>query len=87
MNFPRAFLIAEIGINHNGDMALAEEMIRAAADAGADAVKFLYQSRAGNHGTSIRHVQAVRAFLRRSRSFKEMLRFRWRRVFQHTHQQ
>jgi N-acetylneuraminate synthase/N,N'-diacetyllegionaminate synthase len=40
MNFPRAFLIAEIGINHNGDMALAEEMIRAAADAGADAVKF-----------------------------------------------
>jgi N,N'-diacetyllegionaminate synthase len=40
MNFPRAFLIAEIGINHNGNMALAAEMIRAAADAGADAVKF-----------------------------------------------
>lgn len=40
MNFPRALLIAEIGINHNGDMALAEEMIQAAADVGADAVKF-----------------------------------------------
>lgn len=40
MNFPRAFLIAEIGINHNGDMALAERMIHAAAEAGADAVKF-----------------------------------------------
>ncbi len=40
MNFPRALLVAEIGINHNGDMALAETMIRAAATAGADAVKF-----------------------------------------------
>ena len=34
------FLAAEIGINHNGDMALAHRMIDAAADAGADAVKF-----------------------------------------------
>jgi len=40
MNFPRALLVAEIGINHNGDMALAETMIAAAAAAGADAVKF-----------------------------------------------
>jgi len=34
------YLIAEIGFNHAGDMALAAEMIRAAAAAGADAVKF-----------------------------------------------
>lgn len=40
MNFPGALLVAEIGINHNGDMALAERMIHAAAEAGADAVKF-----------------------------------------------
>ena len=33
-------IAAEIGINHNGDMALAEQSIDAAADAGADAVKF-----------------------------------------------
>lgn len=33
-------LVAEIGINHNGDMQLAEEQVRAARDAGADAVKF-----------------------------------------------
>lgn len=32
--------IAEIGLNHNGDPALAEEMIVRAAEAGADAVKF-----------------------------------------------
>ena len=31
---------AEIGINHNGDMSLAHRMIDAAAEAGADAVKF-----------------------------------------------
>lgn len=35
-----AFLIAEIGINHNGDMALALAAIDAAVKAGADAVKF-----------------------------------------------
>ncbi|MCX7047509.1 MAG: N-acetylneuraminate synthase family protein [Candidatus Sumerlaeota bacterium] len=34
------FIAAEVGINHNGDMALARQMIAAAADAGADAVKF-----------------------------------------------
>ncbi len=34
------FLIAEIGINHNGDMNIAKELIDAAADAGFDAVKF-----------------------------------------------
>lgn len=33
-------MIAEIGINHNGDIELCKEMIRAAATAGADAVKF-----------------------------------------------
>lgn len=36
----RCFVIAELGINHNGSMDLAREMIRQAASAGADAVKF-----------------------------------------------
>lgn len=34
------FLIAEIGINHNGDIELAKQMIADAASAGFDAVKF-----------------------------------------------
>ena len=34
------FVVAEIGINHNGDMGLAFEEIAAAAEAGADSVKF-----------------------------------------------
>ena len=34
------FLIAEIGINHNGDMSIAKKLIDASADAGFDAVKF-----------------------------------------------
>lgn len=33
-------LVAEVGINHNGDMALAHRCIDVAADADADAVKF-----------------------------------------------
>lgn len=34
------FIIAEAGVNHNGDMDLALQMIDIAAEAGADAVKF-----------------------------------------------
>lgn len=34
------FMIAEIGINHNGQFELAKRLIKEAKDAGADAVKF-----------------------------------------------
>jgi len=39
--FPdHTFVIAEIGINHNGSLDLAKRLIDAAVDAGCDAVKF-----------------------------------------------
>ena len=34
------FIIAEIGINHNGDMGIAKDLIKLAKEAGCDAVKF-----------------------------------------------
>lgn len=34
------FIIAEAGVNHNGDLAMAKRLVDVAADAGADAVKF-----------------------------------------------
>ena len=36
----KTFIIAEVGINHNGSISLAKKMIDLAAKAGADAVKF-----------------------------------------------
>ena len=36
----RTFIIAEAGVNHNGDMELAKKMIDGAVDAGVDAIKF-----------------------------------------------
>ena len=36
----RTLIIAEAGVNHNGDLSLAKQLIDAAADAGADLVKF-----------------------------------------------
>ncbi len=36
----KVFIIAEAGVNHNGSLDIAKRLIYAAADAGADAVKF-----------------------------------------------
>jgi N,N'-diacetyllegionaminate synthase len=35
-----AFVIAEAGVNHNGDVAMAERLVDVAADSGCDAIKF-----------------------------------------------
>ena len=35
-----SFIIAEAGVNHNGDVKLAQTLIKVAAEAGVDAVKF-----------------------------------------------
>jgi N,N'-diacetyllegionaminate synthase len=36
----KTLIIAEAGVNHNGDLAMARRLVEAAADAGADLVKF-----------------------------------------------
>ncbi len=38
----RPFIIAEVGVNHNGDVNLAKELVLLAKKSGADAVKFQY---------------------------------------------
>ena len=40
MNNNNVLIIAEAGVNHNGDLNLALELVEAAANAGADFVKF-----------------------------------------------
>jgi N,N'-diacetyllegionaminate synthase len=40
MNTEKVLIIAEAGVNHNGDIELAKKLIDAAADAGVDYVKF-----------------------------------------------
>ena len=39
-DYAKTFIIAEAGVNHNGDMTLAKKMIDVAVEAGVDAVKF-----------------------------------------------
>ncbi len=34
------FIIAEAGVNHNGDIKLAEKLIKVASESGADAISF-----------------------------------------------
>ena len=38
-------VIAEIGVNHNGDVSLAKELIDQSAEAGADIVKFIFKAK------------------------------------------
>lgn len=52
-----AYVIAEIGLNHNGDVEIAKRLIDVAADAGADAVKL--QKRTPEISTP-EHMKAVR---------------------------
>lgn len=40
MGSQNVFIIAEAGVNHNGDLQLAKKLVDAAMEAGADAVKF-----------------------------------------------
>ena len=40
MSKPKVEIIAEAGVNHNGDLSIALELIDAAANAGADYIKF-----------------------------------------------
>jgi sialic acid synthase SpsE len=40
MEQKNVFIIAEIGINHNGNLIIAKKLIDAACEAGCDAVKF-----------------------------------------------
>jgi len=44
----RTLIIAEAGVNHNGELAMACRLIDAAAEAGADMVKFRHSARIGS---------------------------------------
>ncbi|MEM7625178.1 MAG: N-acetylneuraminate synthase family protein [Planctomycetota bacterium] len=68
----KVWVIAEIGVNHDGDPARAAELIGAAADVGADAVKFqlfqpdrLLSAEAGLAGYQDGQADDVRALLDR----------------------
>jgi N-acetylneuraminate synthase len=53
-----AFIVAEVGINHNGSLENASRMIEAAVHAGVDAVKF--QKRTPEVSTPLRQQQQMR---------------------------
>ncbi len=81
------FLIAEAGVNHNGNADLAHQLVDLAADMGADAVKFqsfdpdrlaargapkaAYQQRATSHGES--QYEMLRALALRTEAYPSLM--------------
>lgn len=70
---PHTVVIAEIGVNHNGDVALAKQLISAARDAGADYAKFQTFS-ADDLVTADAGVAAYQAPSARGETQQDMLR-------------
>lgn len=52
------FIIAEIGMNHNGDLDIAQKIIDVAIDSGCDAVKF--QKRSVEHSIPLEQLNAIK---------------------------
>jgi N,N'-diacetyllegionaminate synthase len=69
----RAFLVAEIGNNHEGDVADAREMVRAAAAAGADAVKVrTFRTELFIHPSDAERTERMRRFQLTTRDFTQL---------------
>lgn len=68
------FIIAEAGVNHNGDTALALELVDVAAESGADAVKFQTFRAEATVTTSTPMAEYQKRNLGHERSQHEMLR-------------
>ncbi|MFC1807232.1 N-acetylneuraminate synthase family protein [Candidatus Omnitrophota bacterium] len=80
------FLIAEAGVNHNGDINIAHELIDAAKEAGADCVKFqaftaaetvtlgapLASHHLANTGSELSHFELIRKLELPPESFTEL---------------
>lgn len=68
------YIIAEAGVNHNGNVDLAEKMIKIAADCGADAVKFqaFNSDLLASHGSPLADYQKKN--VRTARTQRTMLR-------------
>ena len=48
----KSYLIAEIGINHNGSFKVAQQLIKSAFDSGANAIKFQYRNLSRAYGST-----------------------------------
>jgi N,N'-diacetyllegionaminate synthase len=71
----RTWIIAEIGVNHEGDVNVAADLIRKAADCGVDAVKF-QTFRAEHYVSSVQpeRLQRVRRFQLSYNDFRHLAR-------------
>ena len=72
-NLPQTWIVAEIGVNHEGDAKLGADLIRLAAKSGADAVKF-QTFRAEHYVSSVQpeRLKRVRQFQLPYESFREL---------------
>lgn len=69
------FIIAEAGLNHNGDLELAKKLIEKAAEVGADAIKFQSYHTENFVSKSSKYYQLFKNLELSDDDFKELNRF------------
>lgn len=74
MSMPRALIIAEAGVNHNGSLELAKRLVETAKDCGADIVKFQTAKLDSLVSRSARMAEYQKRNIGMEESQKEMLR-------------
>ena len=70
----KTIIIAEAGVNHNGNINLAKKMVRAAASAGADIVKFQTFTAAETHTKKTKKATYQKKNTRKDKSLYEIIK-------------
>ena len=70
----KTFIIAEAGVNHNGQMSIAKKLIKMAAIAGADCIKFQTFTARATHTKNAKKAQYQKKITNKKENLHDMIK-------------